>query len=64
MILLFIFLIGCLVMSLVAVGLLFALSAVGYGDDYLTVSSARSRVTQEATRGAQQQETVHSESHS
>ena len=47
MILLFIFLIGCLVMSLVAVGLLFALASVGYGQEYSSNGSAVTAESQE-----------------
>ena len=40
MILLFIFILGCFVTSIVAVGLLFALAAVGYGDEYKSDGTA------------------------
>jgi hypothetical protein len=49
-ILLFIFLIGCLAMSLVAVGLLFALASVGYGNEYASDSSDLPDQPQEAAR--------------
>ncbi len=50
MILLFIFILGCFVTSIVAVGLLFALAAVGYGDEYKSDGTALAAETQEPPR--------------
>jgi hypothetical protein len=47
---LFIFIIGCFVTSLVAVGLLFALAAVGDGDEYESDSSPSSGQAQKFAR--------------
>lgn len=61
MIPLFIFLIGCLVMSLVVLGLLFALASVGYGDVYESDSSESSGKAAEPFRRILQPEATHSE---
>lgn len=61
MILLFIFLIGCFVMSLVAVGLLFALASVGYADEYKADSAENSGETAEPLRRIKQRDPAQSE---
>jgi hypothetical protein len=60
MILLFIFILGCFVLSIVAVGLLFALASVGYGDVYKEDSSATEAEAQPFPRRVLQPEAVHS----
>ena len=56
MILLFIFILGCFVLSIVAVGLLFALASVGYGDVYKAEGSATEEQAQPFPRRVLQPE--------
>ena len=60
MILLFIFILGCFVMSIVAVGLLFALASVGYGDVYKVESSDTEAEAQPFPRRVMQPEPARS----